>query len=107
MSDDLEGSFHFNTAISRVMELLNSVYQFDVKSDDDRVLVKEAAEVMVKLLAPFVPHVCEELWQQFGNKESLFKASWPTYDPAALVQDEIEMVIQILGKVRSRMNGLS
>ncbi len=100
---DLEGKFHFNTAISRVMELLNSVYQFKVEDDSGQKLVDEAAATMIKLLAPFVPHVSEELWERTGGTGSVFKSGWPTYDEAAIIRDEVEVVIQILGKVRSRM----
>ncbi|MBU1862211.1 MAG: leucine--tRNA ligase [Candidatus Omnitrophica bacterium] len=103
VSDDLEGSFHFNTAISRIMELLNGVYQFTVQTDKDKKLLTEAAEVMVKLLAPFVPHISEELWCRFGNRDTVFSSGWPTYDPKALIQNEIEIAIQVLGKVRSRV----
>ena len=102
VTEDLEGSFHFNTAISRVMELVNSVYQFEVKTDNDRVLLKEAASVMVRLTAPFIPHIAEELWQKLGNGNSVFRSEWPHYDETALVRDEIEIVLQVLGKVRSR-----
>lgn len=102
VTEDLEGSFHFNTAISRVMELVNSAYQFEVKSDEDRALIKEAASVMVRLMAPFVPHITEELWQMLGNDGTVFRSEWPEFDEAALVRDEFEIAIQILGKVRSR-----
>ncbi len=103
VSDDLEGSFHFNTAISRVMELVNSVYQFEASTSEDRKLLREASEIIVKLLAPFVPHISEELWQRLGHSNSVFLSEWPAYDPAKLVQKEIEIAIQILGKVRSHI----
>lgn len=103
VTEDLEGDFHFNTAISRIMELLNAVYQFNPQSDDDRLLLKEAAQTMVLLLGPFVPHIAEELWEMLGHRESVFRAIWPTYDPQALVREEIEIVVQILGKVRSHI----
>jgi leucyl-tRNA synthetase len=106
VTEDLEGDFHFNTAISRVMELLNAVYQFQARDGAEKELLKDAARTMVQLLAPFVPHICEELWRALGNDETVFYAGWPTYDARALVQEEVEMVIQVLGKVRSRMSVL-
>jgi leucyl-tRNA synthetase len=103
VTDDLEGDFHFNTAISRIMELLNAVYQFQAENDADSALLRSAAETIVKLLSPFAPHLSEELWQILGNKTSIFKSGWPTYEASALIQDEVEMVLQVLGKVRSHM----
>jgi len=100
---DLEGNFHFNTAISRVMELLNAVYQFPATAEADKSLLRTAAMTMVKLLAPFVPHISEELWRILGNDGTVFHSGWPTYDEKALIQDEVEVVLQVLGKVRSRM----
>ncbi|MBI4971061.1 MAG: leucine--tRNA ligase [Candidatus Omnitrophica bacterium] len=103
VTDDLEGDFHFNTAVSSIMELVNSCYQFEAKTPEDKSILREAAEILVLLSAPFVPHIAEELWQGLGHKKSVFRESWPTYDSAALSRDEIEIVIQVLGRVRARM----
>ncbi|MFA5388462.1 MAG: leucine--tRNA ligase [Candidatus Omnitrophota bacterium] len=104
VTEDMEGTFHFNTAISSIMELVNEIY--DYKSSQPSALgsqLKEAIRTVVILLAPFVPHVAEEMWEKLGNKESIFKAKWPDYDRNALVQDTIELPIQINGKLRSKI----
>ncbi len=103
VTSDLEGNFHFNTAISSVMELLNNVYRFSPKTEEDKKLLKFVAESMVKLLAPFIPHICEELWAELGTSESVFKSGWPEYNESALIVDEIEIVVQVNGKVRSKI----
>lgn len=89
------GEFKFNTAIASLMELTNAVYQHGAD--------KETFSCLVLMLSPIVPHFAEELWQILGNKESIFKTSWPKYDPALLVEENVEMVIQINGKVRSKV----
>lgn len=92
---------HFNTAISAIMELVNGINHASDKVD--RALLKEALETLVVLLAPFIPHITEELWHQMGKEGSVHQASWPTYDESALVLDEVEIAVQINGKVRDRM----
>ncbi|MFC1624631.1 leucine--tRNA ligase [Candidatus Omnitrophota bacterium] len=104
VTEDMEGAFHFNTALSAIMELVNEIYAFTshasrLKSHE----LKKAIETVVILLAPFVPHIAEEMWEKLGNKESIFKADWPVYEEAALSQDKITMVIQINSKVRARV----
>jgi leucyl-tRNA synthetase len=106
VSGDIEDRFHFNTAISAVMELVNAIYQFDIGAVRDRTalaLIKEAIQAVILLLAPMVPHLAEELWGLLGNRESIFKATWPAYDPAAITEDEITIVVQVNGKLRSNM----
>ena len=106
VSGDIEDRFHFNTAISAVMELVNAIYQFDIGAARDRTalaVIKEAIQAVILLLAPMVPHLAEELWELLGNRESIFKATWPTYDPAAITEDEIIIVVQVNGKLRSNM----
>ncbi|MFA6350554.1 MAG: class I tRNA ligase family protein, partial [Candidatus Omnitrophota bacterium] len=95
VSDDYSG-FKFNTAIAGLMELVNAVYQYG--ADRDTFLT------LVLLLAPIAPHFCEELWQQLGNKEPIAKAAWPRYDPKMLIEDTVTIIIQVNGKVRSKMN---
>ena len=87
--------FKFNTAIAGMMELVNAIYQ----SGAD----KEVFSALVLLLSPIAPHFCEELWQALGNKESILKAGWPKYDPKMLVEENITIVIQVNGKVRSKI----
>jgi leucyl-tRNA synthetase len=108
-TQDIERDFHFNTAISAVMELVNALYAFEAASHDgmpaaERVArLREAVETTLLLLGPIAPHVTEELWSQLGHAESLFTRPWPTADPAALVKKEVTLVVQVDGKVRSRL----
>jgi leucyl-tRNA synthetase len=106
VTSDIEDRFHFNTAISAIMELVNVIYQFDVAFAQSTALsvIKEAIEAVIILLAPMAPHIAEELWEHLGKQESIFNASWPAYDPAAIVEDEITIVVQVNGKLRSRLS---
>jgi leucyl-tRNA synthetase len=103
VTEDIDGRFHFNTAIAAVMELVNAVYGFDEKQKYPWVL-REALETIVRLLAPFVPHISEELWACLGNETTVEQQGWPAWDPEALVQDEITIVVQVNGKVRGKVN---
>jgi leucyl-tRNA synthetase len=98
VTDDIN-DFKFNTAIASMMELVNSIYQ----SGAD----KEVFSALVLLLSPIAPHFCEELWQALGNKESILKAGWPKYDPKMLVEETMTIVIQVNGKVRSKIEAPS
>jgi len=105
VTEDIE-RFHFNTAISAVMELVNEIYVSAVKDREDDTslrVMREAIETVVMLLSPFVPHFAEELWEVLGNKESILNQPWPEYDREAVVEDEILIVIQVNGKLRDRM----
>ncbi len=102
VTEDIDGRFHFNTAISAVMELVNAIYSFDQKSEHPAVL-REALEITVRLLSPFVPHVAEELWSCLGFEQNIESFGWPSWDPAALVEDEISIVVQVNGKVRGKV----
>jgi len=102
VTEDIDGRFHFNTAISAVMELVNAIYVFENKDKYPGALC-EALETVVKLLAPFVPHITEELWLSMGNTDDLETVGWPTHDEQALVEDENLIVIQVNGKVRSKI----
>jgi len=109
VTDDIEHDFHFNTAISAIMELVNALYAFDTASLDrvsagERVrLLREAVETVLLLLGPFCPHVTEELWSQLGHATSLFKQPWPSADTEALRKNEVTVVVQVDGKVRGRL----
>lgn len=111
VTDDIETSWHLNTAIAAVMELLNMAEPFNVprnvneseESLQNFYVFRECIESIIVLLAPMVPHICEELWEIIGNTPSVFAENWPSYNQDALVEDEIEMPIQINGKVRSRI----
>jgi leucyl-tRNA synthetase len=103
VSEDIDGRFHFNTAIAAVMELVNAIYGFKTPEQNPGVM-REALETVVRLLNPFVPHVSEELWQQLGHQQGIEALGWPSWDPAALVANEIELVIQVNGKVRGKVS---
>ncbi len=103
VSDDIELRFNFNTAISAIMELNNMLTAYLDHDEQDLSVLKEAVETMIVLLSPFSPHICEELWQMCGHQDSVSLQSWPRWDAAALVQDEIEIAIQVSGKVRDRI----
>jgi leucyl-tRNA synthetase len=106
---DIERDFHFNTAVSAIMELVNALYAFEQASLDGMsaaergALLREGVETTLLLLGPFCPHVTEELWAQLGHGESLFRERWPEVDPAALTKNEVTVVVQVDGKVRSRL----
>ncbi|MFB2919742.1 leucine--tRNA ligase [Aerosakkonema funiforme] len=97
ITDDLGSDYQFNTAISELMKLSNALTDTDSKNS---AIYTEGIHTLILMLAPFAPHIAEELWQMIGNSESVHKASWPKCDSAALVADEITLVIQINGKTR-------
>ena len=99
---DLDGRFNFNTAISSVMELVNAMYLYAEKHEAvDAAFAKELLRALLILLAPFVPHITEELWQLLGEEEkSVHAASWPSVDESALTVEEAELAVQVNGKVR-------
>jgi leucyl-tRNA synthetase len=104
VTDDIGDRFNFNTAISSIMELVNALYSFkDQESQPKAGLVYEVVTSLVKLIAPFAPHIAEELWQEMGQAGSVHKQSWPKYNSEAVQQDEIEIVLQINGKVRDKL----
>lgn len=104
VTEDINLRFNFNTAISAIMELVNALYLYRDKNPGRNSAVEaEAINTLIVLLAPFAPHIAEELWQSVGYQDSVHKQPWPKYDPAALVQDEIEIVVQLNGKVKDRL----
>jgi leucyl-tRNA synthetase len=104
--DDVE-RFQFNTALSAVMELVNAAYDYrrDVpEGSRDLALLRGVASDLTRLMAPFAPHMCEELWSAVLDEAgSVHRSAWPTYDASALVSDEIELPVQVNGKVRDRV----
>ncbi|MBI5378691.1 MAG: class I tRNA ligase family protein, partial [Nitrospirae bacterium] len=104
--EDIEGRFHFNTAISAVMELVNALYQ--AKDRPGRTgaalpVLREALETVVLLLSPFAPHLAEELWQALGRSPGIFDSPWPRYDEDLVRAEEVLIVVQVNGKVRGRL----
>lgn len=105
VTEDIGKRFNFNTAISAIMELVNGLYQYKDKPEAEQNLavVKEAIDHLIVLLAPFAPHIAEELWASTGHGGSVYKQPWPVFDPEAIVEDEVTIVVQINGKVRDRV----
>jgi leucyl-tRNA synthetase len=103
VSDDLGRRRVFNTAIAAVMELMNGLAKFEDETGQGRAVRQEALELIVQMLAPIVPHVCHVLWQELGHTDALIDRAWPKPDPAALVEDSIEIVVQVNGKLRGRV----
>ena len=101
VTEDVRDRFMFNTAISSIMELVNAFYAFQDK-ELNSALVRETASMLLRMLAPFAPHITEELWARLFTG-SVHAEKWPAYDTSALTQDEIEVVLQINGKVRDRV----
>lgn len=104
VSDDIETSFHFNTAISAVMELVNTMYSIDLKSDapDMQKVICFCIENIILLLSPIIPHFAEELWAKIGRSPGIVDQPWPCYRKDALKTDEILIVVQVNGKLRSK-----
>jgi leucyl-tRNA synthetase len=100
---DIEREYHFNTAIAALMELMNEVAPFEPQSDEDWQVFRVAIENVLLLLSPFSPHIAEELWHAIGNRPSIFERSWPEWNEEAAREEEIELVIQVNGKVRSKL----
>ena len=103
VSDDISRRLTFNTAIAAVMELCNEISRFSVRNDQDRAVIQEALNASVLLLSPIVPHIAHTLWQQLGHDDAVIHATWPDYDASALVKDSIELVVQVNGKVRAKL----
>lgn len=102
VTEDVSERFNFNTAISAIMEMVNGLNAHK-DTNISKTVLKEALDNLLLLLAPFAPHITEELWHTLGHKESVHLMPWPKYDANAIVEDEIEIVIQINGKVRDKM----
>ena len=110
VSEDVGGRFNFNTAISSIMELVNEIYRYKEIDQPNLNLLKAAVENLILILSPFTPHICEEMWKSTGHTSTVYLEKWPKYDEAALVKDSVEIVIQINGKLKEKMevaNGLS
>ncbi len=103
VTTDLE-RFHFNTAISRIMEMVNELYlyrqEIDLAQQNKRV-IDDCLETMIVLIAPFAPHLGEELWEKRGHRDSVFDQQWPGYDETKIATEQIPIVVQVNGKVRS------
>ena len=107
VTEDVDKRFNFNTAISAVMELINYIYGYAdkvPKKDRNKAVVKEALETIALLLAPFAPHIAEELWEKLGYTESVHCQKWPSYDESAIKEKMITIAVQINSRVRARIS---
>jgi leucyl-tRNA synthetase len=103
VGDDMGRRYTFNTAVAAIMELMNSVVRFEDDSESGRAVRQEALEAVVLMLSPICPHVSQVMWQALGRPGLVLDAGWPEVDESALVQDEVEMVVQVKGKLRGRI----
>lgn len=103
VSEDVGGRFSFNTAISSIMELVNEMYRYKESKDVNAGLLGKATKELILILSPFVPHICEEMWQHIGQEQSVSTMRWPEFDESALVKDTVEIVVQINGKVKEKL----
>ncbi len=106
VTNDIEERFHFNTAISAVMELVNMIYGIELKKDvkEEAGVIRFAIESIALLLSPIAPHFSEEIWEALGHESSVLLASWPVYRKDALIKDDILIVVQVNGKLRSKFS---
>ena len=103
VSDDVGRRYTFNTAIAALMELLNALSRFHVKTKKDHEVMGEGLAAIIKMLAPIAPHITHVLWEKMGNRTPLIDCSWPLADSQALVKDTCVMVVQVNGKLRARI----
>ena len=104
VTNDISTRFNFNTALSFIMELVNVMYKYIKAAPTvNKALLNKSVEDVILMLAPFGPHFTEELWKMIGKNSSVHAQKWPEYNESALVKDNIELVIQINGKVRDKI----
>jgi len=97
VTDDIE-RYHYNTAISAIMEFVNYLYSVDSKT-----LTKSSAELLIKLMSPIAPHMCEELWRDAGHSDSIAKVEWPAFDASKVAEEKITIPVQVNGKLRDKI----
>jgi leucyl-tRNA synthetase len=102
VTTDIDRDFHFNTAIAAMMELLNEMGPYEPEDEASWGTLRFAVETLLTLLSPFSPHIAEELWEALGNEPSVLDVDWPKWDEAKTAEEEIELVVQINGKVRDK-----
>jgi len=103
VTDDIEKDYHFNTAIAALMELVNEMAAFTPQSETDRSVLGCAMRNAVLMISPFAPHVAEELWEALGEGASVFEQPWPAWDAALAKDEEIELVVQVNGRLRAKI----
>ena len=104
VSDDIGRRHTFNTAIAAVMELLNTITKLDDDSEQGRAVIQETLEKIILMLSPITPHICHKLWQLLGHDKWVVNELWPEIDEIALLQDKIELMVQVNGKLRSKIS---
>jgi leucyl-tRNA synthetase len=102
VTEDAE-RFQFNTSIARIMELVNALYKYESAGRGNNRLFVDTVMDLLKLMAPFAPHLSEELWEEMGGPYSIFNQKWPQWNEDALVRDEVEIVVQLNGKIREKI----
>jgi leucyl-tRNA synthetase len=103
VTQDISGEKQFNTAVARLMELLNALQAFHPEGETERSLFREGVETLLACLNPFCPHITEELWSLTGHADALAMSPWPEAEPAALEADSVTVVVQMNGKLRERV----
>lgn len=103
VTTDIEREYHFNTAIAAMMELMNEISSMQPSSEEDLSVFRFALEQLLLLISPFSPHIAEELWEAIGNSPSICEQSWPVWDEEAAREEQVELVIQINGRLRSKI----
>ena len=106
VTDELNGRWHFNTCVSAIMTLVNDLYGAEsaiTKGAIPPALLADLQRKLVLLLAPFAPYLAHELWQALGEKDQLLRHAWPRFDPALAKEDQVEIAVQVNGKVRARI----
>lgn len=107
ISDDFGRRQTFNTAVAAVMELVNTITRFQesaTSNTNDQAVTREALEIVLLALSPIVPHFCHALWQRFGHQTAIIDETWPSVDEEALVQDSVQFVVQVNGKLRGKLS---
>ncbi len=105
VTEDIDREFHFNTAIAALMEMVNEMYDYVSGGVTEKQLpvLRSSIDALTLLISPFAPHFAEELWECIGNEASIANARWPQYDPDAIIAAEVNIVVQVNGKVRSKL----
>ena len=103
VSDDIGRRYNFNTGIAAIMELMNTLQKLDLSATGSRAVVAEGIDAIVRMLSPIAPHISQALWAAFGNDGLVIDAPWPQVDESALVRDSIELVVQVNGKLRAKL----
>ncbi|GGY48444.1 leucine--tRNA ligase [Bacterioplanes sanyensis] len=103
VSDDVGRRYHFNTGIAAIMELMNTLQKADRSQGQGAAVVYEGLQAIVRMLSPIAPHICQVIWQAFGQTGLVLDADWPAVDKDALVKDSIQLVVQVNGKVRAKL----